>query len=112
MTARKRPTAPTTNHTAELEKTIASDPVLSLDEHAGEVYLARTLAAELDRQTAANDIQTRTIATYAGVLGALRRVIRDEQERRRKDSAATAKPAGRLALIQAAAAATGKGTAQ
>ena len=90
-----------TTHTAELERTIASDPILNAPQHAGEVYLARTLAAELDRQTKAGALQTRTIASYAGLLGALRRVIRDEQERRRRDNGKPAGTASRLAMIQA-----------
>lgn len=94
-----------TTHTDELERTIASDPVLSEEQHSAEVYLARTLAAELDRQAANGETQTRTIASYAGVLGALRRVIRDERERRRKSGAETARTASRLGLIKAQASA-------
>ncbi|WAA67789.1 hypothetical protein [Microbacterium oxydans] len=89
-----------TTHTDELERTLASDPVLSDEQHAAEVYLARTLAAELDAQATRGELQTRTVASYAGVLGALRRVVRDERERRRR---ATAKPEGaasRLALMR------------
>lgn len=95
----------TTTHTAELERTIASDPVLSEEQHSAEVYLARTLATELDRQAAAKEpLQTRTIASYAGVLGALRRVVRDEKERRRRDSVKQFGSASRLALIKKQAA--------
>lgn len=93
-----------TTHSDELELTLSSDPVLAEPEHAAEVYLARTLAAELDRQAAAGDLQTRTVASYAGVLGAIRRVIRDERERRRKESVKDFGSASRLALIKAQAA--------
>jgi len=101
-----------TTHTDELKRTLASDPVLTESEHAAEVYLATVLAAELDRQAAAGEIQTRTIASYAGVLGALRRVIRDERERRRKSSAASASTASRLSLIRAQAKRTEAGDAE
>ena len=87
-------------HIDELERTIASDPVLSDEAHAAEVYLARTLAAELDKQAKAGELQTRTIATYAGTLGALRRVVRDERARRLRESAKETRPASRLAHIQ------------
>lgn len=93
-----------TTHADELERTIASDAVLSDEQHAAEVYLARTLAAELDRQAAAGDVQTRTVASYAGVLGALRRVVRDERERRRKESVKQSGSASRLSLIKRQAA--------
>jgi hypothetical protein len=100
-----------TTNAAALERTISSDPVLSSDEHAATIKLARDLAAELDGQLAASGAgQTRTIATYAGVLANLRRVVRDERERRRRE-AARPKPAGRLAGIQAHAAAASGGSA-
>lgn len=76
-------TASTTN-AAKLEVTILSDPALSGPEYAATLKLARDLAAELDAQVAADGHgQTRTIATYAGVLGSLRRAVRDERELRR-----------------------------
>lgn len=98
-----------TSHTDELERTLASDAILSDEAHAAEVYLARTLAGELDAQTLRGELQTRTIATYAGTLGALRRVVRDERERRRRESARETRPASRLAMIQQQAARAAEG---
>lgn len=89
-----------TTHTDELERTLASDPVLSDEQHAAEVYLARTLAAELDAQASRGELQTRTVASYAGVLGALRRVVRDERERRRRESRKEVGGASRLSQIK------------
>lgn len=100
-----------TTHTDELERTIASDPVLADEAHAAEVYLARTLAAELDKQSKAGELQTRTIATYAGTLGALRRVVRDERARRLRESARETRPASRLSLIKDQAAKATEGSA-
>jgi hypothetical protein len=100
-------TAPTTN-ADELERTIASDESLSSPEQAATVKLARQLAAELDKQVAETGSgQTRTIATYAGLLGNLRRIIRDERERRRRENTRP-KPASRLRLIQDVAHAAAK----
>ena len=94
-------TAKATTNADELERTILSDSVLSAAEHAATVKLARDLAAELDSQTAGNGgAQTRTIATYAGLLGNLRRIIRDERELRRRTSGSATKPASRLQLIK------------
>lgn len=92
-----------TTHSDELARTIASDPILSTEEHAAEVYLATVLAAELDAQTARGDLQTRTVASYAGVLGALRRVVRDERDRQRRAQTRPDRPASRLSLIKAQA---------
>lgn len=103
----------TTTNAAELERTVASDPVLSDPLHAATVKLARDLAAELDRQIAGPGAQTRTQATYSGQLAALRRIVRDERERRRRENQKP-KEAGRLAFIQgqaAAAAAVHEGNA-
>jgi hypothetical protein len=92
----------TTTHSEELERTIASDPALTSADNAATVKLARDLAAELDKQIAdLGSGQTRTIATYAGLLGNLRRIIRDEREQRRRDGGNTPRPASRLAGIQA-----------
>ena len=91
--------APTT-HAAELEVTVSSDLALAGPEYAATLKLARDLAAELDAQVAADGHgQTRTIATYAGLLGTLRRAVRDEREARRR-AGQQARPAGRLAKIQ------------
>ncbi len=93
-----------TTHADELERTIASDPSLTSPEHAATVKLARDLAGELDNQIAAEGTgQTRTIATYAGLLGNLRRIIRDDRDLRRRTQAGPAKSASRLALIKAQA---------
>lgn len=92
-------TAPTTN-AAELEVTILSDPALSGAEYAATLKLARDLAAELDAQVAADGHgQTRTIATYAGLLGSLRRAVRDERELRRRASG-PGREVSRLAQMQ------------
>jgi hypothetical protein len=89
-----------TTHIEELERTLASDPSLAGPEHAATIKLARDLATELDSQIANDGTgQTRTIATYAGLLGNLRRIIRDERELRRRGTHAD-KPASRLALIK------------
>lgn len=100
-----------TTHATELERTIASDLALTSPEHAATVKLARELAAELDAQIAAEGTgQTRTIATYAGLLGNLRRIVRDERDARRRASAGPSRPASRLAHIKAHAARAMEGT--
>lgn len=94
-----------TTHLHELERTIASDASLTSPEHAATVKLARDLATELDSQIAKDGTgQTRTIATYAGLVGNLRRIVRDEREFRRRNGATAPKSASRLALIKAQAA--------
>lgn len=99
-----------TTHADELERTIASDPSLTSAEHAATVKLARDLATELDTQIAKDGTgQTRTIATYAGLLGNLRRIVRDERERIRRHGTAAPKSASRLALMKAQAAKAQKG---
>ena len=91
-----------------LEITLAADSALADPVHAGLLALARSLADELDAQ--GDDPQTRTQATYAGQLGAIRRVVKDDRELRRR-SASADKPAGRLALIKQSAADRQKGVA-
>lgn len=93
-------TEPVTTHAAELEVTLASDPALSGPEYAATLKLARDLAAELDRQTAADAVQSRTVASYAGLLGTLRRAVRDERERRRREGGRELPSASRLRLMQ------------
>lgn len=89
----------TTNLEA-LEVTIASDPVLADPQFSATLKLARDLASELDSQIASTGAgQSKTIATYAGLLGSLRRIIRDDRAARAK-SGTTAKQASRLSLIK------------
>lgn len=84
-------------HSDALEVTIASDPVLSLPQHTAEVELARALAKQLDAQA---EPQTRTVASYAGVLGALRRIIKQAEAARAKEAGTAPKTASRLSLIK------------
>lgn len=88
-----------TTHLAELERSVAADEVLSSPVHAATVELACSLAAELNRQTAAGSVQTRTVATYAGLLSSLRRLVAAEVELRRK-SRGPGREVSRLAQMQ------------
>jgi hypothetical protein len=90
----------TTTNADELERTIASDPVLAEPLHAATLKLARDLAAELDAQLATGSAQTRTQATYSGQLAAIRRIVRDDRERRRKERGRPPAEGSRLAHIQ------------
>jgi hypothetical protein len=87
-----------------LEVTLAGDAVFSDPVHAGTIALARSLADELDAQTAAGAPQTRTQATYAGQLNALGRIVRDARDLRRREESPASKSASRLTLIKAQAA--------
>ncbi|WP_169077554.1 hypothetical protein [Microcella alkalica] len=84
-----------------LEVTLAADPIYSLPEQAAAVALARELARELDDQIATTGAaQTRTLATFAGSVNSLRRVLRDERDQARKTAQAPKGTATRLALIK------------
>ena len=87
-------------NTKALERTLAADPVYSAPEHAGVIALTRELAAELDAQVESSGAgQTRTIATYAGLLGQLRRILRDDRMAKAKGARRSA-PASRIAAIK------------
>lgn len=85
-------------HRTALELALAADPALTDPVHSALVALTRSLADELDAQ--ADKPQTRTQATYAGQLGAMRRVVADARELRRRESRAESRPASRLSLIK------------
>jgi len=91
-------TQPYGTHRSALEVTLLADASLSDPVHSALVALARSLADELDAQ--GETPQTRTQATYAGQLGAIRRVVSDARSLRRKESRAEGKPASRLELIK------------
>jgi hypothetical protein len=96
----------------ELETVIQSDPVMAEPRMAGIIGLARAVADQADAQLANSGVlESRIIASYAGMLAQINRTIRDDRERRRKESPASTRPAGRLAAIQATAAATTEGAA-
>lgn len=92
-------------HRRALDIALAADDSLTDPVHAALVTLARSLADELDAQ--GDHPQTRTQATYAGQLGALRRIVADARDLRRRESSTTLRPASRLAAIKHQA---GKGT--
>jgi len=85
-------------HRRALEVTLTADPELTDPIYSGVIALARSLADELDSQ--GDKPQTRTQATYAGLLGALGRIVRDAREIRRKERVAPELKASRLALIK------------
>lgn len=87
-----------------LEATIASDPELADPAYSATLQLARDLADELDAQLReTKTAHSRLQATYAGQLAAIRRIIRDARDRRRREQGRTPKEAGRLAHIMAMA---------
>lgn len=90
-------TKPHGAHRAALEVTLSADDSLIDPVYSALVTLTRSLADELDAQ--GDQPQTRTQATYAGQLGAIRRVVSDARDRRRRDNRAD-RPASRLEAIK------------
>ena len=89
----------------DLETTIASDPVMSEERMAGIIGLARAVADQADTQLANGGLESRTIATFAGMLAQINRTIRDDRARRNREGVRPERSASRLTLIKKQAAA-------
>lgn len=85
----------------DLETTIASDPVMAEERMAGIIGLARAVADQADTQLANGGLESRTIATFAGMLAQINRTIRDDRARRNRESVRPDRPASRLGQIKA-----------
>lgn len=85
----------------DLERVIASDPVMTEERMAGIVSLARAIADQADSQLAkSGTLESRIIASYAGMLAQINRTIRDDRALRRKDKPKELGGASRLAVMR------------